>query len=700
MKNTATLATLAAGLSQVAATGFGSWGSAPAFNCPANTDNKCTEKQIPGFNWKDLPTGPFESYGGFNWKGFTCENKFSKRDELAPRTFGFQDKCISGVAHHDHKQAPNFGCNGKDIEKTSIGGFQVTPEFDCDLEFHYGMPDGSTCKHRTPCKKSGTYVQNSQCGGAKNVTVVVPKQPAVPKETCNFGFHSITFDCASKSSTVPPKPSSTHYQASSASKPVVTTSSSAAVKTPASSSASVVVSTSAASSASTAKVSTPVVTSSSVQATTSSVAVVTSKTNSVPQAESSTVATPSGSASKSVPVESPSKSVPAQSASTHVTTYMTTSTLYSTSVHTVTSCGPEVPNCPASSTQTTVVTVPVGTTVCPVTETHAASSSKPVESAPGKPTETAPGKPVESAPGKPTESAPGKPVESAPGKPVESAPGKPTESAPGYPVESGPSKPTGASSTGAVPATSSKPAVPAGPVETLPCPAVVPSCLNTWMFSVGCKDNTDAACYCPDSKFTKAIYECMAAHGDSQETIADAIEYFKGICAPFIPTNPGIATGADHLTYITAKPTPVPSASYTTISVIATTVVPVTDEAGAEVTSSSSTVTISTTMTVPQIAITTGEAGAAEPSVGVVPGTYKAQPAPTATAPAGPTGPAGNNGGAAPYPTTMVSAKPTGATGAITPSATANPTAPITAGAGRVGSGIAFGAFIAAVAIL
>lgn len=220
------------------------------------------------------------------------------------------------------------------------------------------------------------------------------------------------------------------------------------------------------------------------------------------------------------------------------------------------------------------------------------------------------------------------------------------------------------------------------------------------MFSVGCKDNTDAACYCPDSKFTKAIYECMAAHGDSQETIADAIEYFKGICAPFIPTNPGIATGADHLTYITAKPTPVPSASYTTISVIATTVVPVTNEAGAEVTSSSSTVTISTTMTVPQIAITTGEAGAAEPSnVGVVPGTYKAQPAPTATAPAGPTGPAGNNGGAAPYPTTMVnSAKPTG-TGAMTPSATASQTAPITAGAGRVGSGIALGAFIAAAVV-
>ncbi|KAK8873766.1 adhesin protein Mad1 [Apiospora arundinis] len=689
MKNTATLATLAAGLSQVAATGFGGWGNAPAFNCPANQDNKCTEKQVPGFDWKDLPTGKFDSYGGFNWKGFTCENKFSKRDELAPRTFGFQDKCISGIAHPEHKkeQSPNFSCNGKDIEKTSIGGFQVTPEFDCDLEFHYGMPDGSTCKHRTPCKKSGTYVKNSQCGGAKNVTVIVPKQPAVPKETCNFGFHSVTFDCNSKSSTVPPKPSSTTYKASTKPPVVVTTSSTAAVKTSVSSSASVVVSTSA-STASTAKVTSPAVTSSTAKPTTSSA--VTSKTGSVPQGESSktgsTVAVPSSSVSKSVPVGSASKSVPVESASsTHVTTYMTTSTMYTTSVQTVTSCGPTVTNCPASSTQTTIVTIPVGTTICPVTETHVAS------------------KPVESAPGKPATSAPGKPVESAPGKPVESAPGKPTTTAPGKPVESAPGKPTGASSTDAVPATSSKPSTPAGPVETLPCPAVVPSCLNTWMFSVGCKDNTDAACYCPDSKFTKAIFECMAAHGDSQETIADAIEYFKGICAPFISTNPGIATGADSLTYITAKPTPVPSASYTTIMVTATTVVPCTNEAGAEIPSSSSTVTISTTMTVPQIAITTGPAGpaGAAPTVGVVPGTYEAQPAPTASAPAGPTKPAGGNqpGGAAPYPTTFVSAKPTG-TGALVPTASASKTAVITAGAARVGSGVAFGAMFAAVAAL
>lgn len=48
---------------------------------------------------------------------------------------------------------------------------------------------------------------------------------------------------------------------------------------------------------------------------------------------------------------------------------MTTSTVYTTSVHTITSCGPEVPNCPAGSSTVVTETVAVSTTVCPVTMT-------------------------------------------------------------------------------------------------------------------------------------------------------------------------------------------------------------------------------------------------------------------------------------------------------------------------------------------
>ncbi|EWZ89094.1 hypothetical protein FOWG_08841 [Fusarium oxysporum f. sp. lycopersici MN25] len=48
----------------------------------------------------------------------------------------------------------------------------------------------------------------------------------------------------------------------------------------------------------------------------------------------------------------------------------TTKTVYSTKVYTVTKCGPEVKNCPYGSV--TTETVPVSTTVCPVTEEHPA----------------------------------------------------------------------------------------------------------------------------------------------------------------------------------------------------------------------------------------------------------------------------------------------------------------------------------------
>ncbi|OTA70256.1 hypothetical protein K449DRAFT_7007 [Hypoxylon sp. EC38] len=52
----------------------------------------------------------------------------------------------------------------------------------------------------------------------------------------------------------------------------------------------------------------------------------------------------------------------------------TTSTIYTTSVHTITSCAPTVTNCPAGGYVTTE-TISIGTTVCPVTE--GGSSPKP-----------------------------------------------------------------------------------------------------------------------------------------------------------------------------------------------------------------------------------------------------------------------------------------------------------------------------------
>ncbi|KAI0188500.1 adhesin protein Mad1 [Xylaria flabelliformis] len=756
MKNTLALVALAAGLSQVTATGFH---NAPSFSCPDNSDNTCTPDMSKGFDWSDLNFGNFGSYKGFTYTGYQCSQKFGKRDELTGRSF--QSKCITGKATTDKNSSPKISCDkSKGVEKTSIREFQVTPEFDCDLEFHYTMPDGSTCKHRDSCKSSGTTVKNTQCGGATDVTIVYPQQPDKPKDTCDYGIHSIGFDCEG------PKPTKQHtYPVNTPTYPVNTypvntptyavSSPSSSVSTPASTPSfppttsgpftfpSYTVSTPTSTPAestpaestpaeSTPAESTPAESTPAESTPAESTPVETSST----PAESSTVGssstapvssasvTPPGSASvpgsypvytppstTSVPAEStPAESTPAQStpaestpaestpaestpaestpaestsaestpaqstpaestpavstpaestpaestpvgssstaavstpASYSVTSYITTSTVFSTSVQTITSCGPEVTNCPAgSSAVTTTVIIPVSTTVCPVTETI----SQPA------PTSTPVG----------TGSSPATyPVSSPAGSTV-----------------------IASSSTSPASQTSSSPSY---PVETLPCPSVVPSCLNTWMFAVGCKDNTESSCYCPDSNFVNNVFACLYAHGESDEVVSEAVSYFQGICAPFVPSNPGIVTGAETITSVlTVTPTPAPSATYTTIQVIATTVVPCTDSVGDVIPSSSSTVVISTSMTVPQVIFTTFTAtgaGAGSSSVAVIPGTYPAfTPTPT------------NGGVAPPYPTgpavTTFTTSPSAGYPVSTP--TSSIPAIATGGASRVGAGLGF----------
>ncbi|KAI2466486.1 hypothetical protein F4781DRAFT_405685 [Annulohypoxylon bovei var. microspora] len=677
MKNTLSLVALAAGLSQVTATGFG-FSSAAKFSCPDNTNNTCSPDYASGLDWSDLSLGGFSSYKGFTWSGFTCASSFGKRDGLTGRSF--QSKCITGKATSDSGSSPKISCDkSKGVTKTSITSFQVSPEFDCDLEFHYSMPDGSTCKHRSSCKASGTTVDNTQCGGATDVTVVYPSQPSKPKDSCSFGIHSIGFDCSgpkpSKSAQSTYSMSTPTYSTSKPSKSAVTSSSvevkssySASIPAVSSSSASVpaISSYSASIPTASASASTSVVVESSSSAVVSSSSIANSSTYAVSSATSSaTVASSSTLAIGSSSTEAVSSS------SFSVTSYMTTSTVFTTSIQTITSCAPTVTNCPAGSTALTTVTVPVSTTVCPVTETIGVSSV------------------VSSA------------VSSAVSSPATEAIGYPTAPAESASVPAGStveSTPVASSATLAASSSTS----PAGPVETLPCPSVVPSCLNTWMFSVGCKDNTDAACYCPDAAFTKNIFTCMYAYGESDEVISEAISYFQGICAPFVSSNPGIATGAQTITSVLTATAAAPTGAVTTIEVATTVVVPCTNEAGETIPSSSSTVTVSTSLTVPGVVFTTITSGPSSTGVAVVPGTY------VATAPvAVPTvATATATGSAVPYPiaggsTTLVTAAPSG-TGAVYPSSSATASAIVTAGAAHLGAGmglIGFAGMIVAAAL-
>ncbi|KAI0095455.1 glycoside hydrolase family 16 protein [Daldinia grandis] len=89
-------------------------------------------------------------------------------------------------------------------------------------------------------------------------------------------------------------------------------------------------------------------------------------------------------------VVSPTVSVSAtttESSSSSATTdeqELTTSTIYSTDIHTVTSCAPTVTNCPAGGYVTTKI-ISVGTTVCPVTKSEGSKTEPtPTPSAPAE----------------------------------------------------------------------------------------------------------------------------------------------------------------------------------------------------------------------------------------------------------------------------------------------------------------------------
>ncbi|KAK4149403.1 hypothetical protein C8A00DRAFT_38010, partial [Chaetomidium leptoderma] len=339
------------------------------------------------------------------------------------------------------------------------------------------------------------------------------------------------------------------------------------------------------------------------------------------------------------------------------TSYDSTSTIFTTSTQTITQCEPTVTNCPANSVTTTVVTVAVSTTICPVTETLTTIESSSVPSN------------VESS------SAPGN-VKSSSASSVAPTSAPEVATTATTPVAGG----------------SSEVVSSVVPVETLPCPAVVPSCLNTFLFNVGCSDNSDAACYCPDATFVKNVFDCLFAHGETDAIIAEAVAYFQGICGKWANENPAIVTDATITTYITVTATPTVAPVYTTVIVDVTTVVPCTDDAGEVIPSSSTTITVSTSMTVPQVGFTTGTSGGVE----VIPVTAAPIVTPTTAAPiVTPTASSGTGSGGDLITTTNTAITTPVGTGSFRPTSTV-----VFAAGGRVSASLGLAAAAAlAVAI-
>ncbi|EWG39700.1 hypothetical protein FVEG_02431 [Fusarium verticillioides 7600] len=737
MKANFALLALTASLGEVSA--WGNWKEAPKYTPPRAIDNKCQENQKKGWYWDDLQVGQFEKYNDFDFKGWTCGTDKSKRD-LTGRHFG---KSISAECGPAKEAAPSFGCGAGSKEKSfSLKKFHVRPEFDCRLEFHYDMPDGSTCKHQADCSKDGTDVYNSQCGGAKKVRFVYPPQPNKPKDKCRIEVPQIDFDCDK------PQPPSNTYTVPSGENTYTVPSGENTKTVPAGEET-----TTAPAGGNTETVpsgeNTETVPAGEQTTSGSSPA----ETTSAPVGEN-TETVPAGENTETVPAgeQTTSGSTPAETTSAPVgeNTYTVpsgenTKTVPAGEQTTSGSSGSETTSAPSGDNTETVPagenskTVPAGEN----TETvPAGEETKTVPS--GEETKTVPagGKTTSGSSGSETTSAPsGETTETVPaGENTKTVPaGEETKTVPAgentsvittvydststvYTTEvktitsCGPEvtncpatagtpavvTETVAVSTTIYPVTETithkapkpdktgsdeKPETTEAPKDGYNVPDVVPSCLNTWIeYVADCKDNTDAACYCPSKDFVANVFECLYAHAENDDTVAQAVSFFQGICAPYAGENPAIATGADAVTeHITVTGTTIiTSAHYTTV-VVATTITEPVVASGTPVEGSSTVKTIETEIVVPEVGFTSGPAGN---------GPIPAQTAP-ATAPA-----AGTEAPAPGYEApgageTLITGKPAVGTGGLpAPTATG---VPVTAGAARNGMGIA--AAILAVAI-
>ncbi|GFF41417.1 extracellular serine-threonine rich protein [Aspergillus udagawae] len=656
------------------------WVTDKCYSNPENSDNHCTEHQKGGWDWSDLTTGSFSSYGGFDFSGFKCSDSFSGGGK---RSFG-GGKYIEGKL----SSAPKFSC-GQEQKGFSIRKLHLSTSKETDVHIVYGMPDGSTCRNVASCSPEGTQVSNDQCGGATSVSFEHPE--GSEDNDCDIGVHSIDFDCSpgkTTSTRTAAVPTETGVSPESSSTPASQESSTPVVPTPIPSSSDVVPTSSSAGITTPVPVTTPVQWTTSTVYTTSEITI----TSCAPTVTN----------------------CPANSISVITSTIAVSTTV-----------------CPVTATETASVSLPSsvaagsssGSPTPDVTPSETATETAPSETDSETPSETA----TETAPSEtdsetPSETAPSEtspestptgssPVESSSSTPAITTPATPASStAPAItgdasttpapssvaPVTTGPApedltttvvtyetvttcpvtetistsgtvttstystvstvtltstatictrctagsttlpsgqSPVTASETSGVPSVTATPSS----VPSAPCPNVVPKCINTWLSLLPkCNSNSDASCFCPSSEFTDKVIACVQSWGASQSEVQAALSYFTGICAAYVPKNPGIVTAIPST--ITLVPTINPTGA-DAVTAQPTGGATATPTGGAAVTPAPqapsapcTTITYSSyTVTVPQVAFSTATSGSTT-TVGLIPG-----PAPTSGVSAGTT---------------------------------------------------------------
>ncbi|KAK8141802.1 hypothetical protein G3M48_009879 [Beauveria asiatica] len=667
------------------------WKDVESFICPGKTPTICEPDQVPGYDWGKVPVGPVDNYGGCNFKGWTCKKKFGRRDMLAGR----QDdgsKYIEAQVSTDGSSQPVIEASNQ-IGSFDINNLSVEVDTPGRYDFIYTVRNSNVpCKQTHELTTEGQTIVNTQCGDATALRIAVAKNQGNQKRTlglllkkfCILKCHKIDFWCKPPppGQTTPPATPPASQTTPPATPPV--TPPGTETTPPATPPGTETTPPATPPGTETTPPATPPGTETTPPATppgtettppaTPPASETTPPFETVPTTSSTEKTTPPASETtppfETVPGTSstekttPPVTPPATVTSIITTTYDTTSTVYTTSTKTITSCGPEITSCPIKTpggTHVVTITIPVSTTICPVTETVPVvitTQTQPSETKPGEtqPSETKPG---ETKPGEtqPSETQPG-----------ETQPGE----------------------------TKTSPPV---PTQTLPCPDSVPRCLKMWLDEAKeCKkDNTDAACYCKNGNFTKKVFDCLGAYSGDDQNVANAVNFFQGICAKHVGENPNIVTGAESI-IITATPTAQPTGGVTTITVDTTITGPYVT-GGTTFTGSTTTQVISTQIPVPQVtfappaekepAPTGAQPGGGEIPTGAQPGGGEV---PTGAQPGGGEVPTGVQPGGGEVPTgVQPPATPVGpglSTGTgvpIVPSGTAPPTIN---GAGKAQAGL------------
>ncbi|EPS38924.1 hypothetical protein H072_7297 [Dactylellina haptotyla CBS 200.50] len=588
-------------------------GGRDKFEPPTYSSEKCTPKQYTGYDFSDAPDGDLPKYDDFDFSGYKCQQ--SKLQRRTGRGQG--NKCASSYVEPE-----TYGNEIKCGKKFSVDEFDVSLEYESVLEFTYGMPDGSSCKHVHSCGTGITPVKNTQCGGAKSVKCKIHKS-SKNKKKCKFNVHHIKFRCDTTTTTSQSVPPTTSDVASTTSVCTDYTCTAGTTTSEAVSTTSVC----------TDYTCTAGTTSSSEAVSTTSVC-------------TDYTCTAGTTTSEAVPTTGPCTEYSCTAGTTTSDAAATTSvcTDYTCTAGTTSSSEAGSTSSVCTEYSCTATTTEAAPTTAPCTEYSCTAGTTTSEAAPT----TSPcteysctGVPTSSG-AVPTTSDVYIPPTDVYVPPMNTS--VPYETLPPTGTETLPPAGTDVYTT-----------MPSVPVET-GCPPVLPQCMETWTKITQCINSGDVKCLCPNPEYIKNVAACVEAWGVDDDEVAKALEYMQGLCADQIPENPAIVTCVP--TYVSLPPAS--SGGATTITVSTTVIVPCTTEP-ASVTEkpgyvpSYITSVVATTVTVCPVKLVT-----TEPSKPVlVPGTITAPPyvpAPStmpATIPAQYTTPVY-------VPTTMATAYPTG----------------------------------------